>query len=1465
MRSNRGSTVTAIFISHSTRDKTVALRVLERLRERGYRSLFLDSDPEAGIKAGVDWERDLYRNLRLAGAVVVLCSPDSMASRWCFAEITQAKALGKPIFPVVIRPCELVGSLSDRQAIDLAGRGEEEGFCRLFDGLRVAGLDPADSFGWDPRRPPYPGLLYFDREDAGIYFGRDPEVRWVIELLTRLRLPGEPRLAVVIGSSGSGKSSLVRAGVLPRLAKDPDRWAVVPPFRPGADPVGELARAVASAFPERPSRPDWKALRDRLKAEHRAAPDVTPSLVDAADDLAMSLGRREASVLVVVDQAEELLQVAAAGDAEDFFAVLLRALGWPGRRVFALLTLRSDFLGSFQNHPAMRGVPFADMPLGLMPVESFPQVIEGPAARAEITLDPGLVTRMIYEAETDDALPLLAFTLREMYERCRDDARFTLKVYRDDLGGIQGSVLRVVERIKAESGWTPEVEHALRRAFLKLVQVNDEGRFTRRRARWADLPDQAAPVLEKFVRARLLASDGDMVEVAHESLFRSWPDLEGWLAAGRELMLWKRGIADEMAAWERNGHSGRFLAPGRVAEARRWLAESPDEFDAESPFLTAQIAEEDRVVAEEDARRRRELEVQRQLAAEAEARKREAEAAAAHQKKLSQRLLIAAAVSLLLALAAGLQTWRANRASEQALAARDRIARDLTRRLCDGALREFNQGHLADGVSLMRQALDHARAKEPDVSRSLARHLDAWRSDLGVRIATGAPLEFVGFDGRGDSVLLASGGRLNIHKRATGGYESSRDPAKAVASLDEKWLVTADGSGARALWSVPPGDRARWSIYTPRPASRVMASCPRLLLDVTPDRDAALALTPDKRSFEVWDLRSGEVRSSGVRHQAGIASGGFSNGARLVYTTSTSPGGTDINFYRISDFQPVGPPVTLTGSLIAAGFLPDPASGVAGYERGQDAFFTVTSDGGVRHWAVGPPPAGTKWSLDSYDEIKLVSPKGRLLVTEYSDQPRAQLTVRSVFTGLGKNASSRLTPVASLEADPESSLLLFGFTDQTALLFRYQEARDRVELTPLTSLSHDSEVQFVAFGRDYHDGYRGQLFLTATGHEVDVWATATGARVGRPIRTEAQIRAAGFTPDRKSLFVATDAALRIRPADMTDVDLVRLRSPKSNWYRLCPDGGKLLESDVYGREATFFDVIRGSRLGKPFSISEVRNRPSSDRPGEFFQDQADISVSAFDVNGRYFVARSNFVVRSNHDNVRITLWSVDGVRLGSSAECRITDGSYDGVVAISPDAGTVLLADRSGTRRWDVSARTISGYRQSHPSPVSAMAYSRDGTALATGFEDGVLTVQRPGSPGSGGAMARHGERVVCVGFSPDNGLVMTAGPATLRLWDARTLTPTGFDVRHRVDDISVGRFSPDGEMIAVAGGPTAMLWDVATGQPLGPPMRHLRHRFPESIEEVEFSGDGTLLHCQANSLYSWRVPSAKSDPGVGW
>ena len=231
--------MSAIFLSHSSRDNAAADAMQAWLRARGHQSIFLDFDPANGIPAGRDWEQELYRRLRVCRAVIVLLSEHWLASRWCFAEVSQARALGKAILPVRIAACADAGLLGDVQQIDLT-RDPEEGHLRLAVGLEKAGLDPQAMFEWDPRRPPYPGLLALQERDAAVFFGRDEDISAGLDTLNRLRRMAGARLTLFLGASGSGKSSLVRAGLLPRLERDPDNWLPMPPFRPQERPLDEL-------------------------------------------------------------------------------------------------------------------------------------------------------------------------------------------------------------------------------------------------------------------------------------------------------------------------------------------------------------------------------------------------------------------------------------------------------------------------------------------------------------------------------------------------------------------------------------------------------------------------------------------------------------------------------------------------------------------------------------------------------------------------------------------------------------------------------------------------------------------------------------------------------------------------------------------------------------------------------------------------------------------------------------------------------------------------------------------------------------------------------------------------------------------------------------------------------------------------------------------------------------------------
>ena len=249
-----------IFISHSGQDNEAAARIMTWLKSQGFETTFLDFDKHAGIPPGADWEKTLYREIEQSEAVIIIQTPNWLASKWCFVEFTQARALGKAIFPIIETPTGDTLISPDIQALNLLS-DREGGLEQLARQLTRIALDAQGGFAWDATRPPFPGLLAFQEEDAAIYFGRDDDIRRLIERLNARRAQGGAQLVALLGSSGSGKSSLLRAGVIPRLKRAGRNWIVVPPMRPQVHPVDELACALAVASG---AGADWRKIRDDL-------------------------------------------------------------------------------------------------------------------------------------------------------------------------------------------------------------------------------------------------------------------------------------------------------------------------------------------------------------------------------------------------------------------------------------------------------------------------------------------------------------------------------------------------------------------------------------------------------------------------------------------------------------------------------------------------------------------------------------------------------------------------------------------------------------------------------------------------------------------------------------------------------------------------------------------------------------------------------------------------------------------------------------------------------------------------------------------------------------------------------------------------------------------------------------------------------------------------------------------------
>ena len=175
-----------IFISHSSADNEITRDILQRLEDAGFENVFLDHDARKGITAGVDWENELYRELRACQAMIVVCSKDTMSSNWCFAEITHAKSKGIEVFPIKIDDCTFYNILGSRHGIDWT-LDADDAWKRLQRGLLRAGIDPSNSFPWDSTRPPYCGLHSFEPEDAAIFFGREDEIQQGLQILNSQR------------------------------------------------------------------------------------------------------------------------------------------------------------------------------------------------------------------------------------------------------------------------------------------------------------------------------------------------------------------------------------------------------------------------------------------------------------------------------------------------------------------------------------------------------------------------------------------------------------------------------------------------------------------------------------------------------------------------------------------------------------------------------------------------------------------------------------------------------------------------------------------------------------------------------------------------------------------------------------------------------------------------------------------------------------------------------------------------------------------------------------------------------------------------------------------------------------------------------------------------------------------------------------------------------------------------------
>ena len=331
-----------IFLSHSSANNAEAIAVRDWMAKQGWEDVFLDLDPERGLKAGQRWQDALKQAAARCEMVIFLISPAWVASKWCQAEFLLAKSLNKRIFAAIVQPTPFddlpVEMTAEWQVVDLTAGARDykatvtvppgnvtvpiefggDGLRRLRGGLREAGLDPS-YFAWPPEgdadRSPYPGLRALEAEDAGIFFGREAPTILALDRLRGMREAAPPRLLVIQGASGAGKSSFLRAGLIPRLKRDDNHFLPLPIIRPEMAVISGtsgLIHAIEQAFKaiERPVN------RGEIAASIEAG---APALLGLLSRLVETgNGKIQPSLVLSIDQGEELFLAEGAREARPF-------------------------------------------------------------------------------------------------------------------------------------------------------------------------------------------------------------------------------------------------------------------------------------------------------------------------------------------------------------------------------------------------------------------------------------------------------------------------------------------------------------------------------------------------------------------------------------------------------------------------------------------------------------------------------------------------------------------------------------------------------------------------------------------------------------------------------------------------------------------------------------------------------------------------------------------------------------------------------------------------------------------------------------------------------------------------------------------------------------------------------------------------------------------------------------------
>ncbi|MEU8898081.1 TIR domain-containing protein [Nocardia sp. NPDC048505] len=1360
--------MTRIFLSHSSKDNAAAIALRQWLIEQDpglVEDIFLDLDRDNGIPAGTRWKEALVRANERCEAVICLVSAHWQASRECVVEYRTAENLGKRIFSVRLERLTDTDITREWQRCDLFGTGPHteidvhgyesvafhtEGLQRLLAGLRTAGIG-AQHFPWpppaDPERSPYRGWQPFQAVDAAIYFGRDAQIVRALDLLRGMRTAGRPSVFAILGPSGTGKSSFLRAGLLPRLARDDRRFVVLDIVRPeraaltGAHGLAAAIHGTRTRLGlDGPSLGEIKAALPRRVGFIR---ELLRDITDAAHQRLVDSADAPPSLVLPIDQAEEMFG-ADAGVEGDHLLELLAHLVTGEVPVLVCLTIRTDRYEPFQTAPQLADLETLVFDqLKPLPRTRFREVITGPAARAtaagrRLDLEPALLDKLVADC-TDgaDTLPLLALTLARLYQDYGDDGRLTLDEYLA-MGAMTRVVRTEVDNLLARDPAERRAQlKLLRTAFIPwLATVNPENdQPLRRIARWSDLPAAAQPLIDRFVEARLMVKDhrdGEtVVEVAVESLLRQWDELAGWLRAEAEALKDADALEQSALAWERNERDDAWLLAGTRLVESETLATAPGFRERLEPirgYLAASRRRENELIEAERQRQQEELRVarERQEAAEALAAasaraEREAQESAAAIQQRSRLLLVLSVLSVVIMLVAATAFVVARR---NGLAAEEREREALALQLVAQSKAILSGYRDGGDVRAFQLALAALQLSQQDQVRAAA--FDVLYTHRGLRwinaVKLGAPPAFA-LDG--SRVFLSdSDGNLRVLDTATGRFEdrsaarvTGRDrvyspdgtrvtEVRVGAAVSEiRVLDATNGQRVATLESEGPigrlafsGDGSRLAVSTYQGTVRVFEVAtgtaiggpwPVDLSDVAAD----LELSADGRRV-LWGRSRLEIRDveSGRRFERVLAA------SADVYST------TDVSSVALS----------ADGNRVVAG----------------------GSDGSIRVWDVETASLAAPLVIGDDSPVLAValSPDGHRLVAG-DDEGRVKIWDSLQRTRVAGVAALHATEVAAVRFTPEGSGVVIVGTDGTVRRWEPDS-----ESLPAAVARPDNDLELVVWFSA--DGSR--LVRCVEGGEIQVLDTRTGDLVRSLRDRDSCWDNRGFVlgnDGRKLMFLAMDGEVRVWDLDTGRVEVGRTNTARSAIaHPAFGRNGRPLVVTSDGDTVQIWDAITGAPVGVPI------------------ETRAGLIVPGFAIS-----PDGTRIALGGHD-IAVTVWDIEtgrqvGVPIGRDVAPEEFVFAPDGNrLATSAGSGPIIV--------WDiVSGQPVADTVAGHVGDIQALAFDREGTLVASVGSDNSMRIWNAVTGKYVGGASNPGESLERLAYHPGFGFLTLDAQRSVRVW----------------------------------------------------------------------------------------------------